>query len=327
MRFYMALGGLVLWSSAALAQGFSQSQIDAVEDFWDVSFACAEEPARCTAVGPAVRAMVAAGLCPEENSLVPCEQGSIPFANEAPEVAPPALTQAAPEPAAPLAPVQTMTPAAPAVPAAGGIPPVPAGLVPFNTEVFAAIARDECLSESGFVPCRAYSPPRLAANGHLYEGVTVDETRLLTRWIIYVEECRGGMANNGWCVARDEAQAALAAGGLCLLAAPVNGFRSCAPAGSTPLSVPFDDAVMRAAFSARSPADRQYMQNMISAGSDGVYGPRTAEALRNTARLLEDLTRRDPQAQTFDLTTSAGAGQYLDVLMDPLTEVYIWGGH
>ena len=50
------------------------------------------------------------------------------------------------------------------------------------------------------------------------------------------------------------------------------------------------------------------MQNMISAGSDGVYGPRTAEALRNTARLLEVL------GMTKDQMIACGDG-YNDLTM------------
>lgn len=312
MRFATFAVLLLTSSGAAMAQDFTAHQIEAVEHLWDSMMECAEDEAACVSVAGAVRAVMSAGLCPNENRLEPCDAGSIDLPGD--HVADTVPNEA---PAAASAPM--------------GIPPAPTGLTAGEPDWHAAIARDECLTETGFGVCQAYAPPRLSASGHLYEGLTVDETRLLTRWSIYSEECRGAVGQesiSGWCAARDQAKDALAALGLCLYGDPVNGFRSCAPAGSTPETVPFDDAVMRSAFEALPRDQRQNIQNIISAGNaDGSYGPRTAEALRRIARLVEDMTARDPRPDVFDLSDTGSAAQYLAFLQSPIAEVIIWGGH
>lgn len=101
------------------------------------------------------------------------------------------------------------------------------GLDTITPEWHAAIDAGQCLTDTGFGPCTAADTLAPAANGHTYRGTTVDSSRLLTRFNIYSEECRGavGQANiDGWCARRDAARDALAAQGVCLTDA---GFRSC----------------------------------------------------------------------------------------------------
>lgn len=312
MRFLTTVCALALMTSAAVAQDFSAAQVNAIDDFWDAVYDCSQDDASCADVGPAARDLIAAGLCPEENRIVPCDASGVTPVTERP----------------PATPAEVATPARATT--AETVFDVEK-LSTINPEWHQAIARGACLTETGFEECQAHSPARLAPNGHLYDGLTVEESRLLTRWNIYGEECRGAVGQeniNGWCSARDQAKDALATIGLCLYAEPINGFRSCAPADSRPETVPFDDSIARAAFEALPVGQRQAIQALTSAGgADGGYGPRTADALRRTARLLEDLTARDPQPYDFDLSTADGARHYISVLREPLTEAIIMGGH
>lgn len=103
------------------------------------------------------------------------------------------------------------------------------GLVTITPEWHEAIAAGECLNQSGFGPCAADDTFGPAPDGRVYQGPTQETSRLLTRFNIYSEECRGavGQANiEGWCAKRDEARERLAANGVCL---GDNGFHLCAP--------------------------------------------------------------------------------------------------
>lgn len=295
---------ILLTTSAAVAQPLSDPQIEAIATFWDLTYDCADGSGSCNDIAAAVRDMNRLGICPDENRLSDCASAG----TEDGTVAPEGTT------------VATLT-------IAVKIPDAPIGLATITPEWHAAIAAGQCLTETGFGECQAYSPPQLAPGGQLYEGLTVVESKLLTRWNIYAEECRGaaGQANiNGWCGARDQARDALKDIGLCLLD---SGFRSCAPAGTNAETVPFDTEVVEAAFNRLPASQRHYIQALTSAGgSDGNFGPKTATALRTTARLLEDLTARDPRPELFDLSSPDGVQSYLDFLQEPLTEAIIWGG-
>lgn len=294
----------LLTTSTAVAQQLSEPQIEADATFWDLAYDCAGGSGSCDDIAAAVRDMNRLGICPDETLLSACastgmDDGTV--AAEGPAVSTPAV--------------------------AVELPDAPVGLATITPEWHAAIAAGQCLTEAGFGECKAYGPPRLAPGGQLYEGLTIDESKLLTRWNIYVEECRGAgdQANiDGWCGAWDQARDGLKDIGLCLLD---SGFRSCAPVGTNPETVPFDTAVVEAAFNQLPSGQRQFIQALTSAGgSDGNFGPKTADALRTTARLLEDLTARDPLPEIFDLSSPDGVQAYLDFLQEPLTEAIIWGG-
>lgn len=304
LRCFLASTVVTLAASSAMAQPLSAPQVEAIATFWDLAYDCADGSGACNDIAAAVRDMNRLGICPDENRLADCasiggESGSVEPSGGALPTAPTAVT----------------------------IPDAPTGLATINPEWHAAIAAGQCLTETGFGECLAYSPPRLSAGDRRYEGLTIDESKLLTRWNVYAEECRGavGQANiGGWCGARDQARDTLKDLGLCLFD---TGFGSCARATANPETVPFDAAIVEAEFM-KLPADRRrFLQAMISAGNaDGTFGPRTSTALRTTAKQLEDLTARDPRPETFDLSSVQGVQAYLDFLQEPLTEAMIWGG-
>lgn len=100
-----------------------------------------------------------------------------------------------------------------------------------------AIAAGECLIETGFGPCAAAEIFGPASNGHIYQGPTEETSRLLTRFNIYSEECRGAVGQiniDGWCAKRDDARNHLAAQGVCL---GDTGFHLCAVAASGDLPI------------------------------------------------------------------------------------------
>jgi hypothetical protein len=289
-------------ASYAIAQPLTAPQVEAIANFWDLAYDCADGSGRCEDIAVAVRDMNRLGICPDENRLADCASIEGEINSE--------------EPPASLSTASTVI-----------IQNAPEGLETIHPDWHSAIAAGQCLTETGFGPCLAYTPPRPAKGDHLYEGLTVEESMLLTRWNIYVEECRGagGEANiAGWCRARDEARDALKGLGLCLLD---TGFRSCARPNANPETVPFDAAIVEAEFMKLPVGRRRFLQSMISAGgADGNFGPRTSAALRATAKQLEDLTARDPQPERFDLSTVQGMRAYLAFLQEPLTEAMIWGG-
>ncbi len=102
------------------------------------------------------------------------------------------------------------------------------GLVTISPEWHEAIAAGDCLTQSGFGECAAAETFGPAPNGHIYQGRTEETSRLLTRFNIYSEECKGavGPANiEGWCAKRDEARELLAKNGICM---GDTGFHLCA---------------------------------------------------------------------------------------------------
>lgn len=304
LRCLLTSTAVTLVSSTAMAQPLSAPQVEAIATFWDLAYDCADGSGACDDIAAAVRDMNRLGICPDENRLADC-------ASIGGESVPAELSEGA----APTA-MDVVT-----------IPDAPTGLETITPEWHAAIAAGQCLAEAGFGECLAYTPPRLAPGVRLYEGLTVDESKLLTRWNVYAEECRGavGQANiDGWCGARDQARDALKDLGLCLFD---TGFRSCARANANPETVPFDAVIVEAEFMKLSADRRRFLQAMISAGgADGNFGPRTATALRATAKQLEDITARDPRPERFDLSSVEGMRAYLKFLQEPLTEAMIWGG-
>lgn len=301
---FLASTAVTLAASSAMAQPLSAPQVEAIATFWDLAYDCADGSGACDDIAAAVRDMNRLGICPDENRLADC--ASIGGESGA---------------------VDSLEGALPTAPTAVTIPDAPTGLATINPEWHAAIAAGQCLTETGFGECEAYSPPRLSAGDRRYEGLTIDESKLLTRWNIYTEECRGavGQANiDGWCGARDQARDALKDLGLCLFD---TGFRSCARANANPETVPFDAKIVEVEFMQLSADRRRFLQAMISAGgADGSFGPRTSTALRSMAAQLEDLTARDPRPEVFDLSSVEGVQAYLDFLQEPLTEAMIWGG-
>ncbi len=253
----------LLTTSTAVAQPLSDPQAEAIAKFWDLAHNCADESGACDDIATAVQEMNRLSICPDENRLSDCRSAGLEDGTVAPEGS---------------------APAAPTV--AVRIPDAPVELASINTDWHTSIAAGQCLTEAGFAECRGYNPPQLASGGQLYEGLTIDESKLLTRWHIYVEECRGaaGQANiDGWCGARDQARDALKEIGLCLLD---SGFRSCAPAGTSPETVPFEPAIVESAFNQLPLAQRRYIQALISAGgSDGNFGPKTSVAAEDHGKV------------------------------------------
>jgi hypothetical protein len=304
LRCFLTATAATLAASTAMAQPLSAPQVEAIATFWDLAYDCADGSGACDDIAAAVRNMNRLGICPDENRLADCASiGAESGGTALPE----------------SASVANMV--------AVIIPDSPTGLATITPEWHAAIAAGQCLTEAGFGECLAYSPPRLSAGDRGYEGFTVDESKLLTRWNVYAEECRGavGQANiDGWCGARDQARDALKDLGLCLFD---TGFGSCARANANPETVPFDAATVEAEFMKLSADRRRFLQAMISAGgADGNFGPRTATSLRSTAKQLEDITARDPRPERFDLSSVEGVQAYLKFLQEPLTEAMIWGG-
>ena len=198
MRVFLAATALAMTASAALAQDFSDAQIDAVENFWDVTFACAEDQSACASVGQAVRDVVSTGLCPSENAFVACEPGTIVFGGDQPQHAADAPAEAAPQ-----------------IVAAEGGARVD-GLYTINPAAHEAIAAGLCISGNTFAEC-GYTTIQPRGSVEL-QGNTAEQSRLLTQYWIYAEECQGARAEdiNGWCGKRDEVRAELDSWGICM---------------------------------------------------------------------------------------------------------------
>lgn len=215
MRIRVVAVMLMLLSASALsAEEFSRAQITAVENLWDTIFDCADDAGTCENVGPAARAFLAAGLCADANRLVPCGTAAgKPFAiKDQPDDAG-RVTRGS-----------------------DGRFHVD-GLETINPEWHEAIAAGQCLTAAGFGECAAIEPFAPTADGHFYQGPTVEASRLLTRFNIYNIECRGagGAINiDGWCGKRTAAVDGLVHEGVCLGDA---GFRLCGAedAGNLPI--------------------------------------------------------------------------------------------
>ncbi|MFP7675772.1 hypothetical protein ACG74X_20770 [Marivita sp. S0852] len=102
------------------------------------------------------------------------------------------------------------------------------GLLTINPEWHEAIAAENCLTETGFGTCTSAATLSPSSNGNFYVGPTEETSRLLTKFNIYSEECRGAVGQEnieGWCDKRNEARDQLAAQGVCL---GDTGFSLCA---------------------------------------------------------------------------------------------------